>query len=82
MITSVPSADRQATVRVRIGFDKLDPRILPDMGVKVSFLSEAPEPVVAGAAAQPRLLVPKGGADRRRDGDCLRGSANGSSVAR
>lgn len=39
VITSIPAADRQkATVLVRIGFDELgDPRILPDMGVKVSF---------------------------------------------
>jgi RND family efflux transporter MFP subunit len=38
----VPTADRQkATVRVRIGFDELDPRILPDMGIKVSFLEDA-----------------------------------------
>ena len=36
--TVIPTADRQkATVKVRISFDKLDPRILPDMGVKVSF---------------------------------------------
>jgi RND family efflux transporter MFP subunit len=71
VITSVPSADRQkATVRVRIGFDQLDARILPDMGVKVSFLSEAPEPVVAGAAARPRLLVPKG-AVRTVDGTAI-----------
>ena len=35
----VPTADRQkATVLVRIGFNALDPRILPDMGVKVTFL--------------------------------------------
>src|SRR5215471_13739507 len=41
VITTIPSADRQkATVKVRIGFDKLDPRILPDMGVKVSFLKD------------------------------------------
>ena len=39
--TIIPTADRQkATVEVRIAFDKLDPRILPDMGVKVSFLGE------------------------------------------
>ncbi|MGZ5488810.1 MAG: efflux RND transporter periplasmic adaptor subunit, partial [Candidatus Aminicenantales bacterium] len=38
--TIIPTADRQkATVKVRIAFDKLDPRILPDMGVKVSFLA-------------------------------------------
>lgn len=37
----IPAADRQkATVKVRIAFDQLDPRILPDMGVKVSFLRE------------------------------------------
>ncbi len=60
VIATIPSADRQkATVRVRIGFDQLDPRILPDMGVKVSFLSEAPAAVPAGEAARPRLLVPK-----------------------
>ncbi len=36
--TIIPTADRQkATVEVRIAFDKLDPRILPDMGVKVAF---------------------------------------------
>ncbi len=37
--TVIPTADRQkATVKVRISFDKLDARILPDMGVKVRFL--------------------------------------------
>ncbi len=38
VIAIIPTADRQkATVRVRVGFDKLDPRILPQMGVKVAF---------------------------------------------
>ena len=38
VIAIIPTADRQkATVRVRIGFDQLDPRILPDMGVRVAF---------------------------------------------
>ena len=41
VIRIVPTADRQkATVRVRIAFDELDERILPDMGVKVRFLEE------------------------------------------
>ncbi|MGB2593276.1 MAG: efflux RND transporter periplasmic adaptor subunit [Candidatus Acidiferrum sp.] len=41
--TVIPTADRQkATVKVRISFDKLDPRILPDMGIKVTFLSDQP----------------------------------------
>jgi HlyD family secretion protein len=66
VITTVPTADRQkATVRVRIGFDRLDSRILPDMGVKVSFL-EMPE-AGAPATAQRRLLVPRG-AVRKEDG--------------
>ncbi len=45
VITIIPTADRnKATVRVRIAFLETDTRILPDMGVKVSFLdSAAPE---------------------------------------
>ena len=36
--TIIPTADRQkATVKVRLTFNELDPRILPDMGVKVAF---------------------------------------------
>jgi RND family efflux transporter MFP subunit len=57
VITTVPTADRQkATVRVRIGFEQLDPRILPDMGVKVSFLSE--RPAEESATPRAKLLVP------------------------
>src|ERR1700736_4166565 len=42
--TVIPSADRQkATVKVRVSFVKLDPRILPDMGVKVTFLGDQPK---------------------------------------
>ena len=58
VITTIPSADRQkATVKVRIGFDALDPRMLPDMGVKVSFLRDAP--AAGQAPSAPRVLVPK-----------------------
>ena len=40
VIAIIPTADRQkATVKVRVGFDQLDERILPDMGVKVAFRS-------------------------------------------
>jgi RND family efflux transporter MFP subunit len=54
--TTIPTADRQkATVKVRIGFDKLDPRILPDMGVKVSFLSSESTTPATGAQA----IIPK-----------------------
>jgi HlyD family secretion protein len=62
VITLVPAADRQkATVLVRIGFDQLDPRILPDMGIKVAFRQESEE------AAGARLWVPAGAL--RREGD-------------
>jgi len=58
VITTVPKADRQkATVLVRIGFEQLDPRILPDMGVKVTFMKQAAPS--ASADARPVLLVPK-----------------------
>ena len=68
VITSVPTADRQkATVRVRVGFDALDPRILPDMGVKVAFLDDSPPPPVAEASSEPRFEIPA--AALRREGD-------------
>jgi HlyD family secretion protein len=64
VITMVPTADRQkATVLVRIGFKQLDPRILPDMGVKVTFLAaaaKAPDKAAnAASAGRATLLVSK-----------------------
>jgi RND family efflux transporter MFP subunit len=54
--TVIPTADRQkATVKVRISFDKLDPRILPDMGIKVTFLSD--EPVKKADASAPAVAA-------------------------
>ncbi|MEQ1619446.1 MAG: efflux RND transporter periplasmic adaptor subunit [Terricaulis sp.] len=42
VVATIPSADRsRATVRVRIGFDELDPRILPEMAISVRFLDDA-----------------------------------------
>ena len=41
VIATIPAADRaRATVRVRIAFDRLDPRILPEMAIKVTFLPQ------------------------------------------
>ena len=64
--TVIPTADRQkATVKVRISFDKLDPKILPDMGVKVAFLgNEAPAAKGKGSAA--KALIPQSAV--RQDG--------------
>lgn len=60
--TVIPTADRQkATVKVRISFDKLDPRILPDMGVKVAFYGEEDKKKAAkkDEGPKPVSLIPK-----------------------
>ncbi len=42
VIATIPAADRaKATVRVRIGFEKGDPRILPEMAISVRFLDQS-----------------------------------------
>ncbi len=62
--TIIPTADRQkATVKVRLSFDELDPRILPDMGVKVAFR----EPVEDSSAAEKAQAVVPGRAVLRTD---------------
>ena len=54
----------RATVRVRISFDELDPRILPDMGVKVAFRDETEQ--AAGQGFRMRLRFGHGGLESRR----------------
>jgi len=42
VIAIVPTANREkATVKVRIGMDAKDARILPDMAIKVTFLEDS-----------------------------------------
>lgn len=42
VIAIIPTADRsKATVKVRVALDDKDQRVLPDMGARVSFLSDA-----------------------------------------
>jgi RND family efflux transporter MFP subunit len=54
VIAIIPTADRgKATVKVRVGFEQKDPRILPDMGARVSFMDE---PSARPASVEP----PKG----------------------
>jgi HlyD family secretion protein len=49
VIAIIPTADRQkSTVKVRVGFDQLDPRILPEMAVKVAFRETGGGPAAAG----------------------------------
>jgi HlyD family secretion protein len=62
VIAIIPTADRQkATVKVRVGFEQLDPRILPDMAVKVAFQGGGAE------ASRTSIVVPKA-AVQQRDG--------------
>ena len=65
VIAIIPTADRaKATVTVRIALKEKDARIVPDMGVRVSFLEKA---APAAETAAPRTLVPA--AAVRRDGE-------------
>jgi len=55
VIAIIPTADRQkSTVKVRVGFNHLDPRILPEMSVKVAF-----HEIATNAPASHTVLVPK-----------------------
>lgn len=68
VIAIVPTADRQkATVRVRVGFERLDPRILPQMSVKVAFQSN----VDTTAAGPPALAVPRDAVTRQEGRDAV-----------
>lgn len=63
VIAIIPTADRQkSTVKVRVGFDKLDPRILPEMSVKVGF-----QEAVGSQTAARGVLIPRT-AIQRQDG--------------
>jgi len=57
VIAVIPTADRsKGTVTVRIGLDQKDARILPEMGVRVSFLadpSQEPDGKPAGGVSLP-----------------------------
>ena len=66
VIAIIPAADRgKATVKVRIALKVRDPRIVPDMGVRVSFLEPARP---AQAAAEPPGVLAPAAAIASRDG--------------
>jgi RND family efflux transporter MFP subunit len=68
VIAIIPSADRsKATVKVRIALDKKDPRILPEMGVRVSFLEKSGE----NHQPLPGVLVPKSAVVKREGKDVV-----------
>lgn len=85
--TVIPTADRQkATIKVRIAFDHLDPRIVPDMGVKVAFVKfgDNKSPKAAPAVLVPRAAIRQDhGADVvfvRRDGGVERRAVRAGAI--
>ncbi len=61
----IPTADRQkATVKVKVRFLEVDPRILPDMNAKVTFIQKPEQGAKTEAS---RVTVPKA-AVQQRDG--------------
>ncbi len=68
VIAVIPTADRsKGTVTVRIALDQKDPRILPEMGVRVAFLDGTPgaggaEPRIGRAALPPAAVQSSGAA--------------------
>jgi RND family efflux transporter MFP subunit len=65
VIAIVPAADRgKATVKVRVALEQKDGRLVPDMGVRVSFLEKKSEPT----AAPPKGVLVPAQAIAERDG--------------
>ena len=72
VIAIIPTADRgKATVKVRIALKQRDARIVPDMGVRVSFLEKAASPEAAqdAPARSKGVLAPAAAITTRDDGD-------------
>jgi RND family efflux transporter MFP subunit len=69
VIAIVPAADRgKATVKVRVALEQKDARIVPDMGVRVSFLENKP---TAATQAPKGVLVPAKAIVRRDGSDSV-----------
>jgi RND family efflux transporter MFP subunit len=69
VIAIVPSADRgKATVKVRVALEQKDARMVPDMGVRVSFLGSKPP---AGATQAPKGVLVPPQAVAQRDGQSV-----------
>jgi len=68
VIAIIPTADRQkSTVKVRVGFVKLDPRILPEMSVKVGFRDAG----VSGSVAGRTITLPKSAVQQQEGRDVV-----------
>ena len=77
VIAIIPTADRsKSTVKVRVGFDQLDPRILPEMSVKVAFRESG------GTAAVHSVTIPKTAVLNRDQRDVVFVVSNGHAERR
>ncbi len=81
VVTVIPSADRgKATVKVRVALDQKDDRVVPDMGVRVSFLaSKGKQPQ---AAPVPGVLLPPEALVQRDGGNAVFVVADGQAQQR
>lgn len=66
VIAIVPTADRgKATIKVRVALEQKDPRLVPDIGVRVSFLGSKPSaaatPAPKGVLVPPQALAQRDG---------------------
>ncbi len=76
----IPTADRaKATVKVRIGFEKVDDRVIPDMAVKARFMNDT-KVVTSNGFAQPVLEVPLGALVTNAGGDAVYVSNDGTAL--
>ena len=87
VIAIVPAADRgKATVKVRVALDQKDPRIVPDMGVRVAFLGHEgrrrPRRAPKGVLVPPAAIVRARGHERRLRGRGRQGGRRASSSRR
>jgi multidrug efflux pump subunit AcrA (membrane-fusion protein) len=81
VIATIPTADRsKATVKVRVGLEQKDSRILPDMGVRVSFLEEASQRKAGGSEAPPQGVLVPGSAIVERSGKSVVFAVDGDRV--
>jgi len=79
VLAIIPTADRQkSTVKVRVGFDKLDPRILPEMSVKVGFR----EAGGSGGQTGRMVTVPKAAVQQQDGRDVVMVVQNGRAERR
>ncbi|HKX44452.1 MAG TPA: efflux RND transporter periplasmic adaptor subunit [Burkholderiaceae bacterium] len=69
VIAIVPAADRgKATVKVRVALEQKDARLVPDIGVRVSFLGQKADTKSDGAKAAPQGVLVPPSAVVQRDG--------------